>query len=150
MIDETGHVYGRLTVLERTTSDVGGNVWWCCVCICGMEVVVRGYNLRSGHTRSCGCLSNRTRSREGHLRGRGKGLARRRLACCRGGEIRVVGDVAYVLLQGGAEALVDAADVGLVRGFRWLSNGRYVRTSESGRSIAIHRLIMGVVDGCVI
>lgn len=29
---------------------------WKCLCDCGNEVVVTSSNLRSGHTRSCGCL----------------------------------------------------------------------------------------------
>lgn len=53
--DLTGRKFGRLTVLERAESH-GKAAAWRCSCSCGKEVVVRGDNLRSGGTRSCGCL----------------------------------------------------------------------------------------------
>ena len=31
-----------------------GQVWWLCKCDCGNESIVLGYNLPSGHTKSCG------------------------------------------------------------------------------------------------
>ncbi|GMQ91711.1 MAG: hypothetical protein BMS9Abin11_1022 [Gammaproteobacteria bacterium] len=29
---------------------------WACLCDCGTKVIVRGNNLKNGHTKSCGCL----------------------------------------------------------------------------------------------
>ena len=55
LIDETGNRYGRLTVLSRA-ENAGGKVTWLCKCICGKTTVVYGVNLRSGNTKSCGCL----------------------------------------------------------------------------------------------
>ncbi len=53
--DLTGMRFGRLEVLER----LGGNpTEYRCKCSCGNEVVVRGANLTSGNTHSCGCLRN--------------------------------------------------------------------------------------------
>lgn len=54
-LDLTGDKYGKLTVLGRAP-DVGGQSAWRCSCDCGNETVVRMCDLRSGHTRSCGCL----------------------------------------------------------------------------------------------
>lgn len=56
--DETGNVYGRLTVLERVfpNANNGKQAVWKCRCICGREVNVLGIYLRSGNSRSCGCL----------------------------------------------------------------------------------------------
>ena len=56
LINETGNRYGRLTVLRRCPNDVRKGAIWLCRCDCGNEVTVRGYNLRNGSTRSCGCL----------------------------------------------------------------------------------------------
>lgn len=53
--DLTGMRFGRLTVLERAGS-VGKSAAWRCRCDCGKEVTARADNLRSGGTRSCGCL----------------------------------------------------------------------------------------------
>lgn len=54
LIDLTGQKYGRLTVLNRAKS-VNKHTFWKCVCECGNNVVVDSYNLRNGHTQSCGC-----------------------------------------------------------------------------------------------
>ena len=55
VIDETGKVYGYLTVIERAENDRSGRAKWKCRCRCGKEVVVLGKHLRSGNTKSCGC-----------------------------------------------------------------------------------------------
>jgi hypothetical protein len=52
--DETGNTYGRLTVL-RFEGMQKGQPYFVCRCDCGKEVSVRGANLRSGNTTSCGC-----------------------------------------------------------------------------------------------
>lgn len=56
LIDVTGKVFGRLTVLRRSEMKVEGAVKWLCRCECGKEVLIRGASLRSGNTSSCGCL----------------------------------------------------------------------------------------------
>ena len=50
MIHITGKIFGRLTVLRRLGQ------YHRCQCTCGKEVVVRTDRLRSGTTKSCGCL----------------------------------------------------------------------------------------------
>jgi hypothetical protein len=56
-----GTKYGRLTVLKRS-SNSGSRISWDCSCECGRETVVSGSNLRSGNSRSCGCLQQEVRS----------------------------------------------------------------------------------------
>ena len=46
-----GQIFGRLTVLNWE-----GNGKWRCLCECGNEVLVQTDNLKSGNTKSCGCL----------------------------------------------------------------------------------------------
>ena len=53
LIDLSGQVFGRLTVLSRG-ANVGARTRWHCICECGKKVTVDGGNLR-GSTRSCGC-----------------------------------------------------------------------------------------------
>lgn len=55
-IDRTGHIYNRLTVVERATNTKRGQAQWLCKCVCGNEVIVDGVSLRRGNTKSCGCL----------------------------------------------------------------------------------------------
>jgi excisionase family DNA binding protein len=54
--DLRGKQFGRLTVLDRAPNGKWGSACWRVRCECGQERIVRGSNLRSGNTRSCGCL----------------------------------------------------------------------------------------------
>jgi len=54
--DETGNVFGRLTVLEPLPKVHGQDQKWKCRCACGNESIVRGPSLRNGKTTSCGCF----------------------------------------------------------------------------------------------
>lgn len=60
LINRTGIRYGRLVVIERydsaTPASGGGRTKWRCQCDCGNFVVVKGHELASGDTQSCGCL----------------------------------------------------------------------------------------------
>lgn len=58
LIDLTGHKYGRLTVLERSTDPAHKRVHWRCRCDCGEELVVLAVSLRTGNTKSCGCFNS--------------------------------------------------------------------------------------------
>ena len=57
MIDETGHKYGKLTVLKRGENDNNGKVRWYCQCECGNIILTRGTDLRRGKVKTCGCSS---------------------------------------------------------------------------------------------
>lgn len=52
-----GSVFGRLTVLEKIDQTSGSHKLFRCVCSCGREAKTTSWKLRSGHTRSCGCLN---------------------------------------------------------------------------------------------
>ena len=54
--DLLGRKFGRLTVMAYKGSDAARNSLWSCQCQCGSENIVRGSHLRSGNTKSCGCL----------------------------------------------------------------------------------------------
>lgn len=55
-INLAGKNFGKLTVLCREPKQ-HKNAWWRCRCDCGKETVVVGAALRSGKTKSCGCLA---------------------------------------------------------------------------------------------
>jgi len=57
VVDLTGARFGRLTVLHRAPRQPDGRARWVCRCVCGRESTVDGKSLRSGNTKSCGCLS---------------------------------------------------------------------------------------------
>ncbi len=55
-----GQKFGKLTVLTSVkkfghTRQIG----WECICDCGNKTTLVGYSLRSGKTKSCGCLKRR-------------------------------------------------------------------------------------------
>jgi len=54
--DITGQVFGRLTALEPTKKRNNNFVVWRCQCECGNIAEVSASRLRSGNTKSCGCL----------------------------------------------------------------------------------------------
>ena len=62
--DLTGKRFGRLSVVRFANRDSGGRSLWLCVCDCGSETVVEGYNLKSGQVQSCGCLHRETVSEQ--------------------------------------------------------------------------------------
>jgi len=89
LIDLTGRSVGKLTVIRRDGFELTGSArskqpYWACRCDCGRWTRVAGFNLRSHHTQSCGCLNSEVQQaramREGtrkvprkNKRGRGKG-----------------------------------------------------------------------------
>lgn len=55
-LDLTGQNFGRLNAIRPIGMVRGSGVEWLCLCECGGHVHVVAKSLRSGHTRSCGCL----------------------------------------------------------------------------------------------
>lgn len=55
-IDETGHVYGQLQVIEL--AEGRKRTYWLCRCSCGAEFVVRGSSLRRGACTACRSCAN--------------------------------------------------------------------------------------------
>jgi hypothetical protein len=59
-----GDVFDKLTV---TATIHNGRLWTAeCRCSCGATTLVTGANLRTGHTKSCGCKRLETRSNFSH------------------------------------------------------------------------------------
>ena len=54
-IDLTSQRFGRLVVVRRAPN-VGRYTAWGCICDCGNYAEMTTPSLRSGNTRSCGCL----------------------------------------------------------------------------------------------
>jgi hypothetical protein len=51
----SGKRFGMLVVKEKSHT-AKKELFWLCICDCGEETKVRGTSLRSGNSRSCGCL----------------------------------------------------------------------------------------------
>jgi hypothetical protein len=71
LIDLTGQHFGRLTVVRRAPNK-GIRTMWECLCIGPHNppgdriTVVQGLHLKSGDTKSCGCLHNDSIRKHGH------------------------------------------------------------------------------------
>ncbi len=55
-INHVGERFGRLTVLRIADERKYGQLCFVCRCDCGTEKTMTGSDLRTGRTRSCGCL----------------------------------------------------------------------------------------------
>lgn len=56
IVDIIGRRFGKLTVIGETNTDRWGAQRWICKCICNKIKIISENNLRSGMTKSCGCL----------------------------------------------------------------------------------------------
>lgn len=63
-INLEGKKFGRLTVIKDSGKrDSSGNIMWECHCDCGNTVCVKGNSLKSGASKSCGCLQKEIASK---------------------------------------------------------------------------------------
>lgn len=51
----TGESFGRLTIVKRVENQKNEPMWEC-LCECGNTIIASSSHLKSGHTKSCGCL----------------------------------------------------------------------------------------------
>ena len=67
--DLAGQKFGHLTVTSEADPHISPSGYkryqWVCLCECGNTMIVSATNLRTGHTRSCGCLEKETSARIG-------------------------------------------------------------------------------------
>lgn len=64
LIYSTGQKFNKLEILKQVEQSKCGKSQWLCRCDCGNEKIIRGDHLKSGHTKSCGCLA----SKHGHYK----------------------------------------------------------------------------------
>lgn len=64
VIDLTGQKFNHWTVLERAKNNHKGQAMWKCQCDCEERTIkeVESYSLRSGASKSCGCLQRKKAS----------------------------------------------------------------------------------------
>jgi hypothetical protein len=57
--DLTGRKFHHLTALRWSHRDKWGTQHWLCACVCGQTKAIGAKHLKSGHTKSCGCVRPR-------------------------------------------------------------------------------------------
>lgn len=69
MINE---IFGKLKVVEYSGKNKRRESLWLCLCECGNKKIIKGYNLKIGKTKSCGCIKTGSdpKNRKGHRKGR--------------------------------------------------------------------------------
>lgn len=65
-VDETGNVYGRLKVIEYIGRAKNRSSIYLCECECGIRKNFIIGDLKSGNTKSCGCLKRELNTKHGH------------------------------------------------------------------------------------
>ena len=137
--DLTGQTFNMLTVLRQAEDKVYGDgrhysAWWC-KCGCGNpnEVYATGYDLVSGHKKSCGCLvHNHFKSNNTY---------------------DLSGLYGICTMADGNKFLFDKEDYDLISKYVWHLSGReYIGTTivnvgKNGikrQTLMLHRLIMGI------
>lgn len=63
LLDLKGEKYNRLTVIGRAPKGDCGKTKWRCRCDCGNIVELFTMHIRSGHTKSCGCIPRQNSDR---------------------------------------------------------------------------------------
>lgn len=147
-IEMVGRKFGRLTVIEEDLERYAAmqgrkRVVWKCICDCGKEVSVRGEDLRSGNTTSCGC----------YIKEFIGSLNKKYNNYDLSGEYGIGYD------SNGRSFTFDLEDYDLIKDYCWLVhnstpdcyNPKYyavtnVWNDPKRNGIRMHRLIMGVLD----
>lgn len=131
-LDLTGEKYGRLIVIQKD-GNIGKKTAWRCLCDCGNEVTVITDSLRSGRTKSCGCV-------------------KRDLLCERNAKTltyKIDGERAICYTTSGVEFYVDAEDVNKISDRSWSQCERgYLHgwSKDLHRCVYLHKYILDVVD----
>ena len=61
-IDLTGETFGNLKVIRRVENNHNRQPRWLCECKCGNTYIAEGRYLKSGRTKSCGCIPRGAKS----------------------------------------------------------------------------------------
>lgn len=146
--DLTGRQFDRLTVIQQAEDYIEPNgkhqPQWLCRCSCGNsnDIVVLGKDLKSKHTKSCGCLKSEKTSQLGLSKNKQNliDLSSKNYA------------IGYT--SKGEEFWFDKEDYDLIKNYCWYYDARgYVvaRGKGDNNRIALHTLVMSPIpDGMVV
>jgi len=143
-INLVGKKFGRLTVIKQEENHINSQeIKWWCICDCQMNlekpemILVSGNSLRSGNTKSCGCLNRDSvskRMKEMHTKFNVYDLS---------GEY----GIGYTLK--GEEFYFDLEDYNKIKDYCWNidANGYVVTHNRNNHKvIKLHRLLLDITD----
>lgn len=138
--DLTGRQFGRLTVIKQVDDyiDSRGKHYarWLCECSCKdkTRLIVMGNSLKTGHTKSCGCLHS-------------EGVAKRNKLCKQYNDYDLSNEYGIGYTKKGEAFYFDLEDYEKIKNNCWRINKQgYVETSIKGNVISMHRLVMNFPD----
>ena len=136
----TGQRFGRLTVIERKGSKRINNSYhanWLCKCDCGNYIETTTYYLKSGSTRSCGCLAKEL-------------LINRNKAGIKRNKYDLSNEYGIGYTFNNKPFYFDLEDYELIKNYTWHESNGYLISHvwENGirTTIRIHRLILGLAE----
>ena len=113
-IDLTGQKFGKLTALYRgEKAERGRSVKWYCLCDCGNYCWIGSNALRTGNSKSCGCLKKETSSKSGR-----KNKGRRK----RFNSFEFMDDCVIGYDNKGNSFYIDTEDLDKVQKYCWYKN----------------------------
>lgn len=132
MIDLQNQRFGNLIVLTKTSErDARGSILWECRCDCGNITTVSSNKLRTGHTKSCGCLRKES-SKNRRLKNKY--------------ELHENYGIGYTSNTQIA-FYFDLEDYDIIKDYTWLENDQgYIISFINGKLYRMHRLILRCKD----
>lgn len=132
-IDIAGRIFGRLRAIKYV-----GRSRWLCRCGCGREAITTVTKIKSGHARSCGCISTERISRMNRTH--------RRVSECE------CGDHVFTDLTRGLVGLLSPEDRHLFDSRSWNAHkAKSGAWSATGTHAAkLHRVVLQVSDPMVV
>lgn len=130
-----GEKYGRLLIIDRFKGSYKSGrpkIICRCQCDCGKIKDIDEAQIRVGHTRSCGCLNSELSAKRKY-----KGP----------NDYHQEGNLIYISLYDGTEAIIDAEDYPKIKDFRWshAKNGYAIsRKTDHGHMHLLHREVLGL------
>lgn len=142
--DLTGQKFNRLTVLEQAEDYISPkgrhDSQWLCECSCEnkTKIIVRGTQLHSKKTQSCGCLKIE-RTKESNA------IKKKKY-----NTYDLSGDYGVGYTADGKEFYFDLEDYEKIKDYSWhIGANRYIvakNIKDSKKNIQMHRLVMGLTE----
>lgn len=142
--DLTGKTFGRLLVLERADDCIDSRGWhrlcWKCKCTCKNQTIlnVLDRSLKTGNTRSCGCLHKEQL------------VERSKKQFKKYNDYEVQEDYVIMYTTKGEPFYIDLEDFWRVKDICWCKNNNGYLTgkdTKSHKTVLLHRYIMNCPNG---
>lgn len=140
-IDLTGQKFNRLTVIKRVENYIQPNgktiIQWLCECDCGSdkEIIVTSDTLKSGNTKSCGCLRKENTAQFNKESKK------------KYNNYDLLGKYGIGYTETGEVFYFDLEDYDKIKNYSWYINNReYVVSNSYYKYTKMHRLVMNCPD----